>query len=88
MLDTSSLAPVPSPSRPESLSAVLSPATANSRKRMRRFPSVKRATSVRSLRGSDGYSQAEGAEVEEIDRREGVYDTSKKQRVPSWVSGA
>lgn len=63
----------------------------------RRFTSLKRSVSGRSTReearsneGHDGSSKngeivIEEEDVDEIvDTREGVYDTSKKQRVPSW----
>lgn len=46
--------------------------------------SLKRTVSGRTVRMTDA------EDVEEMDmrqdRREGVYDSSKKQRVPSWVS--
>lgn len=47
----------------------------------RRMSILKRTVSGRSV------NTGEGEEVDmEEDTREGIYDTSKKQRVPSWVS--
>lgn len=55
----------------------------------RRFSVLKRTVSSRSSNndGKSGDSHEQLEDIDEtIDNREGVYDTSKKQRVPSWVS--
>ena len=54
----------------------------------RRQSMLKRTVSGRSTRGEDGRSDfSHDVEIDEHqDYREGVYDSSKKQRVPSWVS--
>jgi hypothetical protein len=57
----------------------------------RRFSVLKRTVSGKSNKGEDVRVVENGIEsVEElderVDHREGVYDSSKKQRVPSWVS--
>ena len=54
----------------------------------RRFSVLKRTVSSRSSNndGKSGDSHEQLDDIDEtIDQREGVYDTSKKQRVPSWV---
>lgn len=53
-------------------------------KRPSRFASLKRSVSGRSVKkGDDEYPLGDEDEMPDI--REGKYDTSKKQRVPSWV---
>lgn len=58
----------------------------------RKFSVLKRSISGRSSTqdGKSGDSHEFGTTMEDIDEgvdtREGVYDSSKKQRVPSWVS--
>ncbi|WVF72323.1 hypothetical protein IAT40_007136 [Kwoniella sp. CBS 6097] len=50
----------------------------------RRLSLMKRTMSNKSVRdGLDDEDEEDEPEVE-VDRREGVYDSSKKQRVPSW----
>ena len=57
---------------------------------MRRFSMLKRSMSGRSStqdgRSGDSHELCAEDIDESMDIREGVYDTSKKQRVPSWVS--
>ncbi|WRT67003.1 uncharacterized protein IL334_003969 [Kwoniella shivajii] len=50
----------------------------------RRLSIMKRTMSGRSVKDGMGEDEEEEEAVDEVDRREGVYDTSKKQRVPSW----
>jgi hypothetical protein len=83
--------PVPLPVTPTSFNGDLRrPSVASSRLTasppqrappVRRMSILKRTVSGRSINANEG----EEAEPEE-DTREGIYDTSKKQRVPSWVS--
>ncbi|WWC85358.1 uncharacterized protein L201_000221 [Kwoniella dendrophila CBS 6074] len=50
----------------------------------RRLSLMKRTMSNKSVRATNGDDEDEEETVDVTDRREGVYDTSKKQRVPSW----
>nr|XP_019013431.1 uncharacterized protein I206_01498 [Kwoniella pini CBS 10737]OCF52212.1 hypothetical protein I206_01498 [Kwoniella pini CBS 10737] len=52
----------------------------------RRLSIMKRTMSNRSVKNASNLEDDDDEEEvpDEIDRREGVYDTSKKQRVPSW----
>jgi hypothetical protein len=56
----------------------------------RRFSVLKRTVSSRSSNNDGKSGDSHEPQIEEVDEtvdnREGVYDTSKKQRVPSWVS--
>ena len=56
---------------------------------VRRFSGMKRTISGRSVKmdgdGDCDENSGEGFD-DSVDNREGVYDSSKKQRVPSWVS--
>lgn len=51
----------------------------------RRLTTLKRSMSGRSVKGQDEQQNGMLEDVDESDHREGVYDSSKKQRVPSWV---
>jgi hypothetical protein len=58
----------------------------------RRFSVLKRTVSSRSSnndgRSADSHEPAAAEDIDDnVDYREGVYDSSKKQRVPSWVRG-
>ncbi|WVQ70227.1 uncharacterized protein L199_008453 [Kwoniella botswanensis] len=51
----------------------------------RRLSIMKRTMSNKSVKDVNAPEDEDEEEViDEVDRREGVYDTSKKQRVPSW----
>ena len=58
----------------------------------RRFSVLKRTVSSRSSnndgRSADSHEPAAEDIDDNVDYREGVYDSSKKQRVPSWVRGS
>lgn len=69
--------------RPSTASSFLTTASPPQRLPVRRMSLLKRTVSGRSI--SLGEQEEPNMET---DNREGVYDTSKKQRVPSWVSTA
>ena len=76
----------PEPNRPRAASSVSDAV----RPKPRRKLTLKRAGTFRRRANTEGEDRQDvledDDEFDETDRREGVYDSSKKQRVPSWVS--
>ncbi|ORX39732.1 hypothetical protein BD324DRAFT_606986 [Kockovaella imperatae] len=77
---------LPNPQTPE-LAPASSPMSPP-RRGIRRLSMVRRMPSTRSTKDRQSHEdhsrEGELDELDTTDRREGVYDTSKKQRVPSW----
>jgi hypothetical protein len=83
--------PMPLPMTPNSYNGDMRrPSVASSRLTAsppQRPPPVRRMSILKRTVSGRSVNTGEGEEVDmEADTREGIYDTSKKQRVPSWVS--
>jgi hypothetical protein len=83
--------PVPLPMTPNSYNGDMRrPSVASSRLTAsppQRPPPVRRMSILKRTVSGRSVNTGESDEVDmEADTREGIYDTSKKQRVPSWVS--
>lgn len=88
LMDSALLSPIEAKSPDDRIGVPRRPSVASSfgsPQRPGRAFSLKRTLSGKSMRPTDLTEEIEKLDMRK-DRREGVYDSSKKQRVPSWVS--